>query len=141
MTRVFSPLGHILLPWDGGMYIHFQIARTLEYFFNSYFYFATWIRYDNVYSTWLAPARHLSSLLKKTMKISRDLTYIFLIHADEKQTRKTQWNCGTRLYCTKITGSHTRRYHNTSVPKRPSSQYSTNFLNLNKSSNINKSQI
>ena len=36
---VFSPWGHILLPWDGGMYIDFQIARTFEYFYNSYFYF------------------------------------------------------------------------------------------------------
>ena len=33
---VFFPWGHTLLPWDGGMYINFQIARTFEYFFNSY---------------------------------------------------------------------------------------------------------
>ena len=44
-TCMFSPWGHILLPWDGGMYIHFQIARTLEYFFNSYSFFNIYFLY------------------------------------------------------------------------------------------------
>ena len=36
---VSFPWGHILLPWDEGTYIYFQIARTFEYFFNSYPFF------------------------------------------------------------------------------------------------------
>ena len=36
---VFFPGGDILLPWEGGMYINFQIARTFEYCFNSYYFF------------------------------------------------------------------------------------------------------
>ena len=38
-TCMLSPWGHILLPWDWGMYIDFQIARTFEYFYNSYSFF------------------------------------------------------------------------------------------------------